>query len=270
MGDNSASGSSSSASYTVPATAGSGWNPTDNYTIEPGGTFNYTGQTVQYTVPVGVTQLKIEAIGGGTENGAATWGTGGADVSGTASVTPGETLTIGVASSGSVPGKYSGGWGMTYNGNNYSGGDVDEAGDRLSSNPGGGATVVADSDSGAMIVVAGGGGGNGLISPSCDQSHKGGNGGEGGSWTGGNGNPYPGGGGQAGANTSSQGQASTSADDCSGGGGGVQGGLAGVDGAGAGGGAGSSAAFGLTGTSITSVHNSGNLENGQVIISAAS
>jgi len=36
VGSNSASGSSSSASYTVSAKAGSGYNPTDNYTIEPG------------------------------------------------------------------------------------------------------------------------------------------------------------------------------------------------------------------------------------------
>ena len=276
IGDNTASGSSSSASYTVSAKAGTGYNPTDKYTIEPGGTFNYTGQTVQYTVPVGVTQLKIEAIGGGTQDtGSVANGTGGAEVTGTASVTPGETLTIGVASSGGVATTYSGGWGMTYNGNNYSGGNVDEAGDAENSEPGGGATVVADSGSGSVIVVAGGGGGNGNVSTDCDLPHKGGNGGEGGSWTGGNGNPFPGGGGQAGANTSSQGQASDSADDCSGGagGGGVQGGLAGVDGAGAGGGAGSSAASGLTNASITTdstASHAGNLQNGEVIISAAS
>ena len=137
IGDNSASGSSSSASYTVSAKPGSGYNPTDNYTIEPGGTFNYTGKTVQYTVPVGVTQLKIEAIGGGTQKtGPAADGTGGAEVTGTASVTPGETLTIGVASSGGVPTTYSGGWGMTYNGNNYSGGNVDGPATRRAPSPG--------------------------------------------------------------------------------------------------------------------------------------
>ena len=154
---------------------------------------------MQYTVPVGVTQLKIEAIGGGTKDtGSVADGTGGAEVTGTALVTPGETLTIGVASSGGVPTRYSGGWGMTYNGNNYSGGNVDEAGDQESSEPGGGATVVADSGSGSIIVVAGGGGGNGNVATDCDTPHKGGNGGEGGSWTGGNGNPFPGGGGRAG------------------------------------------------------------------------
>ena len=132
-------------------------------------------------------------------------------------MTPGETLTIGVASSGGVATRYSGGWGMTYNGNNYSGGNVDEAGDQENSEPGGGATVVADSGSGSIIVVAGGGGGNGNVATDCDTPHKGGNGGEGGSWTGGNGNPFPGGGGRAGANTSSQAQASDSADHGSGG-----------------------------------------------------
>jgi hypothetical protein len=275
LGDNSASGSSSSASYTVAATAGSGYNPTDNYTIEPGGTFNYTGQTVQYTVPVGVTQLKIEAIGGGTQStGGVVNGTGGAEVTGTASVTPGETLTIGVASSGGVAGRYSGGWGMTYNGNNFSGGNTAEEGDMGYSKPGGGATVVAGS--GGVIVVAGGGGGNGApLAAGCYTTHQGGNGGEGGSWTGGNGNPFPGGGGQAGANTTSQGQASDSGNYCAGGagGGGVQGGLAGVDGAGAGGGAGSSAASGLTNASITTDNvapDTGSQQNGEVIIGAAS
>jgi hypothetical protein len=273
LGDNSASGSSSSASYTVAAKAGSGYNPTDNYTIEPGGTFNYTGQTVQYTVPVGVTQLKIEAIGGGTKwVASATDPTGGADVTGTAQVTPGETLLIGVAGYGGESSKYAGGWGMTYNGSNYSGGDVEEAGDQLNSQAGGGATVVVDSGSGAVIVVAGGGGGDGDVATDCDTGHQGGSGGQGGSWTGGNGTPFPGGGGQAGANTTSQGQASTAADDCAGGagGGGVLGGLAGVDGAGAGGGAGSSAAAGLTGASITSADASSGFQNGEVIINAAS
>ena len=150
------------------AKPGTGYNPTDNYTIEPGGTFNYTGQTVQYTVPVGVTQLKIEAIGGGTQkSGSYADGTGGAEVTGTASVTPGETLTIGVASSGGVATTYSGGWGMTYNGNNYSGGNVDEAGDQENSEPGGGATVVADSGSGSIIVVAGGAAGTATWPPTA-------------------------------------------------------------------------------------------------------
>ena len=273
IGDNSASGSSSSDSYTVPASAGSGYNPTDTYTIEPGGTFSYTGHPEEYTVPVGITQLKIQAVGGGTFNiGTAAFGTGGANVAGIATVTPGQVLTVAVASSGSVPSKYAGGWGMTLNGNNYSGGNVDEAGDRLSAQTGGGATVVADSETGSILVVAGGGGGGGDMSTSCDQAHRGGNGGQGGSWTGGNGNPYPGGGGEAGANGSTEGQASTSADDCAGGagGGGVQGGLAGSDGNGAGGGAGSSAAPGLDSATISAVANSGNLENGLVVISSAS
>ena len=60
VGDNRATGSFTSACYTVSATAGSGYNPTDSYTIEPGGTFAYTGKTTMYTVSVGITQLKLQ------------------------------------------------------------------------------------------------------------------------------------------------------------------------------------------------------------------
>jgi hypothetical protein len=279
IGDNSASGSSSSASYRVAANAGSGYNPTDTYTIQPGGIFHYTGQTTTYTVPVGVTQLKLEAIGGGTDNTARNRGTAGADVTGVLAVTPGEQLTIGTGGQGGAdgpagPDAYAGGWGMTVNGDNYSGGNTNDGGHDIGSNPGGGATVVFDSSSGSIIVVAGGGGGDGAVSTDCDAGHIGGDAGAGGSWTGGNGNPWPGGGGQAGANTTTQGQPSTTADDCQGGagGGGVKGGLAGVDGGGAGGGAGSSAAPGLTGASVTAnIPRGGNAGgSGEVIISAAS
>jgi hypothetical protein len=273
----SASGTSSSASYFVNTSHGSGYNPTDDYTMEPGGTFNYTGQTTTYTVPVGVTQLKVQAVGGGTDDTGSNRGTGGADVTGVLAVTPGEQLTIGVGGQGGAdgpagPNPWTGGWGMTINGDNYSGGGTNDGGHDIASNPGGGATVVTDSSSGNIIVVAGGGGGDGAVSTDCDAGHLGGD--AGGSWTGANGNPWPGGGGQAGGNTTTQGQGSTTADDCQGGagGGGVKGGLAGVDGGGAGGGAGSSAAPGLTGATVTSrTPGGGNAGGaGEVIISAAS
>jgi hypothetical protein len=276
----SASGTSSSASYFVNTSHGSGYNPTDDYTMEPGGTFNYTGQSTTYTVPVGVTQLKVEAIGGGTDNTGSNRGTGGADVTGALAVTPGEQLTIGVGGQGGSagpagPNPWAGGWGMTIDGDNFSGGNTNDGGHDIASSPGGGATVVTDSSSGnVLLVVAGGGGGDGAVSTDCDTAHQGGDGGAGFSWTGGNGNPWPGGGGQAGANTTTQGQASDTADDCQGGagGGGFEGGLAGVDGGGAGGGAGSSAASGLTGADVASrTPGGGNAGGaGEVIISAAS
>jgi hypothetical protein len=275
----SASGTSSSASYFVNTSHGSGYNPTDDYTMEPGGTFNYTGQSTTYTVPVGVTQLKVEAIGGGTDNTGSNRGTGGADVTGALAVTPGEQLTIGVGGQGGSagpagPNPWAGGWGMTIDGDNFSGGNTNDGGHDIASSPGGGATVVTDSSSGnVLLVVAGGGGGDGAVSTDCDTAHQGGDGGAGFSWTGGNGNPWPGGGGQAGANTTTQGQASDTADDCQGGagGGGFEGGLAGVDGGGAGGGAGSSAASGLTGADVASrTPGGGNAGGaGEVIISAA-
>jgi hypothetical protein len=279
LSKDSASGTSSSASYFVDASHGSGYKPTDTYNIEPGGTFNYTGQTTTYTVPVGVTQLKVEAIGGGTDNTSRNRGTGGADVTGVLAVTAGEQLTIGVGGQGGAsgptgPDAYAGGWGMTLDGDNFSGGNTNDGGHDIGSNPGGGATVVTDSSSGNILVVAGGGGGDGAVSTDCDAGHLGGDAGAGFSWTGGNGNPWPGGGGQAGANTTTQGQASTTADDCQGGagGGGFAGGLAGVDGGGAGGGAGSSSAPGLTGADVAShTPGGGNAGGaGEVIITAAS
>jgi hypothetical protein len=233
VGDNSATGSSSSASYTVPAKAGSGYTPTDTYSIQPGGTFDYTGTTAEYTVPVGITQLKVRAIGGGTDMTANQNLSHGADITGTLAVTSGEKLLIGAAGAGEGAeevNRYAGGWGMTYNGDNYSGGGVQAGQYEENSQPGGGATVVVDEDSGTVLVVAGGGGGAGLSGErDCDISGNGGSGGEGGSLTGGNGKPWPGGGGQAGANTSTTGQSSTGTDACAGGagGGGVQGGLAG-------------------------------------------
>jgi hypothetical protein len=271
---NSSSGSSSSASYTVSHSIGGGWNPTASYSIEPGGTFNYTGKTTTYTVPVGITQLNVEAIGGGTTAYEVQHVTTGADITGKLAVTPGEKLLIGAAGAGGNLGtgnNYAGGWGMTApNGDNYSGGNTETAGSTFAQ-PGGGATVVLDEDNGTVLVVAGGGGGGGDVSTSCDEVYNGGNGGEGGSLTGGNGNPSPGpgGGGAAGANDSTTGQSSTGTDDCAGGagGGGVKGGLAGSDGAAAGGGAGSSSVSGLSAVSIKAgSSHGGNVQAGSVYI----
>jgi hypothetical protein len=275
---NTASGSSDSSSYTVASSIGAGFYPDATYNVEPGGTFDYTGQTTQYTVPVGIAKLNLEAIGGGTLGDGSHYGTGGAQVTGTVPVTPGERLLIGVASSGNWGGhdgsKTAAGWGMTYDGDNYSGGSVNINAGQVPGKAGGGATVVVDEDSGSIIAVAGGGGGNGLAlgQADCPVEYKGGSGGENGSWTGGNGNPWPGGGGQAGANTSTEGQPSADVGLCvaGAGGGGAKGGLAAVANSAFGGGAGSSAAPGLTNANVKTYPQElthGGWQNGEVILS---
>ncbi|HXP56562.1 MAG TPA: hypothetical protein VN847_16465 [Streptosporangiaceae bacterium] len=89
----------------------------------------------------------------------------GAEVGGAMAVTPGETLVIGIGigNRGGINTPYTGGWGPTINGDNYSGGDIIEGGYQRAPQPGGGATVIADQDNGAVLVVAGGGVAGGLI-----------------------------------------------------------------------------------------------------------
>ncbi len=159
VGDNSASGSAT-AGFQVAAGHSTGYHATASYNIEPGGTFNYTGKPTTYTVPYSVTQLKLEAVGGGTRYA---WGLGpsyGADITGTLPVTQGETLLIGVAGAGGDTGASltnSGGWGITDNGNNYSGGSTVIVSDGSKwSAPGGGATVIINQGTGQIIAVAGG------------------------------------------------------------------------------------------------------------------
>jgi hypothetical protein len=279
-GGNSASGSAT-AGYQVTASHSTGYHATASYNIQPGDGFHYIGGSTTYTVPYGVTQLKMEAIGGGAQ--AAGYGLGptyGADITGILPVTPGETLLIGVAGAGGGTGTAPdddtsiGGWGITYNGDNYSGGStVVVFHDEKLAEPGGGATVVIDQGTGKIIAVAGGAGGSGDssgTSGACVHAYYGGNGGADGAWTGGNGQPAVGGG-AAGGNTTSTGQSSTSTDTCAGGagGGGVNGGLAGADGGGYGGGAGSSTAPGLTNPTVTTADQNGEPQNGSVILSAA-
>lgn len=266
-GDNQASGSTNSTSYAVNAQAASGYNPTFNYYLQPGHTFTYTGGTQTFTVPVGVTSLKVNAEGGaggvlGDFNGAA-----GAQISGTLAVTPGEVLTIGVGGSGNGLGSNStGGWGMTNGSSSFSGGNGISGNNNTSG--GGGATVVQD-PTGQLVVVAGGGGGHG---GSTGEAHgyAGGEGGAGGSLIGGNGEPGINSGGKPGANTVSQGQDSQGGGDGDGGagGGGINGGMAGISGTGGGGGAGSSSDAGLTNPSVgTGSANNGPGQYGSVTLS---
>lgn len=66
-------------------------------------------------------------------------------------MTPGEKLLIGSAGSGAWVNRYTGGWGMTYNGDNYSGGGTEAAQHQTNAKPGGGATVVAGSSPGDNV-----------------------------------------------------------------------------------------------------------------------
>lgn len=278
VGSNEASGSSTDPGFSIDADHDGGYNPTSTYSIQPGGTFTYTGNTQTYTVPQGVHQLKVTAVGGSggysTQLGHADVTTG-AQVSGILAVEPGEVLTIGAAGVGHIVyNNISGGWGLTAGNDDFSGGDggstsVGNAGG------GGGASVILDG-SGTPVVVAGGGGGSGSGGSGCgtsyDGSNPGGKGGYNGSWAGQNGFPWPGGGGQAGAADTTRGQSQTAFGSCTGGagGGGAQGGLAGATGNSAGGGAGSSSASGLTGATVTTAaQNGGNPVPGWVTLGPA-
>lgn len=98
-------------------------------------TFNYSGSIVNYTVPVGVTQLTIEAWGaeGGSSGG--NLGGKGAYIKGTFVVTPGEVLRILVGQKGG-------------NGSNS-----------VASGGGGGTFIVRQSGNMPLLIAGGGGGG---------------------------------------------------------------------------------------------------------------
>ena len=141
-------------------------------------TYDYTGTTDTYIVPVGVFEIRIECYGA---EGVAGLGAAGGDgglggyAVGDLSVTPGETYTI-----------YVGGQ------DGFNGGVI--GGDIGAGNGGGasdvrfGGVTLAD-----RIIVAGGGGGGG--STGCVADWEGGNGGAGGGAAGGDGADSPNGGG---------------------------------------------------------------------------
>ena len=265
VGDNKSSGSTNAANYSLGWTTGSGYHPTDTFTIQPGGTFAYTGATQQFVVPPGITSLQVTAVGGGSDAGYGSLGATGATVTGDMSVTAGQTLTIAVGGNGQgyvIAGKksyVSGGWGLPANGSSYSGGNglFNPQYPANVASGGGGATVLLD-DSGQVAVVAGGSGGTGIATCEPYGGNPGGLGGYDGSWTGQNGQPS-GSGGQAGGapgTAGAPGAAATGA--CSsggsgGGGGGVNGGSAATTGTAGGGGAGSSNAPGLTGATVSNL-----------------
>jgi hypothetical protein len=123
-------------------------------------TFNYTGAEQTFTVPAGVTSVEVLAVGGHGGSAARSAGVG-AQVTGTLSVTPGETLYVEVGGNGEDGSPNGGGFA---NGG-FNGGEGGGAG-------GGGASDVRTSPRSDglfpddRLLVAGGGGGSGQ-SGSC-------------------------------------------------------------------------------------------------------
>ncbi|MBX7219549.1 MAG: putative Ig domain-containing protein [Blastocatellia bacterium] len=88
-----------------------------NLTVQPNVTFNYTGSLQTYTVPPGVTSIKIVAAGaqgGSVSVSCAATGGLGARMEGDFSVTPGENLSILVGQQGLTNGADAGGGGGTF------------------------------------------------------------------------------------------------------------------------------------------------------------
>jgi hypothetical protein len=121
-------------------------------------TFNYTGSVQSFTVPAGVTAIQYDVRG--ARGGSSSWGNGGLGgrVTGTLSVTPGQTLSIYV---GQSPSSWTGGW----NG----GGSVNTS--TSNARGGGGASDIRIGGTALAnrVVVAGGGGGGGRNSSSSGQ-----------------------------------------------------------------------------------------------------
>ena len=266
VGKDSVKSPTTSNSYGVNATSGTGLHETSTFTVYAGQSFGYTGSAQQYTVPTGVTTLNVQAIGGsgGDQSGGGMQGPviNGAEITGTMAVTPGEVLTIGVGGRGYQVNELAGGWGLPWNGSSFSGGSGRFVGAE-SGGGGGGASVIT---AGSQIqVVAGGAGGQG---GSASWSDLGGKGGYDGSLTGQNGQNN---GGVAGSQNTPAGQNAlyTNAGVVAGaGGGGYAGGGSGqVTGEEGGGGAGSSYDAGLTGGTVTTA--SGPSQDGDVTLTAA-
>jgi len=160
-------------------------------------TYTYTGSPESFTVPAGVTRLRIEANGaqggaGATGGNSSSGGLGGlgSKATGILAVTPGQVLTLFVGGQGGTPaGGYNGG---------ATGGSANAGG-------GGGASDIRIGGTGVAnrYMVAGGGGGGGR--GGCEPATV--NGGNGGGVNGANGTTSPNGGGGFGATGTSGGAA---------------------------------------------------------------
>ena len=143
-------------------------------------TFGSTGGEQTFTVPDGVTQISVYAVGapGGSSEGVS--GGLGAQVSTDLSVTPGETLYVEVGAAGGHAGNLNGSGG----GGGFNGGGVGGAGTAAWSNGGGGGggasdirtTPLTQNDLASRLVVAGGGGADAFDCTGGDPGAGGGNG----------------------------------------------------------------------------------------------
>jgi hypothetical protein len=143
-----------SATITYTVTNGFGCTSTasTNVTVVPV-VIPFTGADASYTVPAGVTKIRVKmwgAGGGGGQSGGP--GGGGAFVEGDLCVTPGEVLTLIVGGGGL------GGNGLQPNTNAYGGGGAspDKGAD---AGGGGGRTAIRRNSTGVEIAIAGAGGG---------------------------------------------------------------------------------------------------------------
>jgi hypothetical protein len=141
-------------------------------------TFHYTGEGQNFTVPGGVTQIKVIALGAHGSSGSMYleyYGLGGR-VSAEIPVTPGETLVVYVGGNASATeGGFNGG---ANGGTDSCCGDGDAGGGGGASDVRVGGTALSD-----RILVAGGGGGEGGFGGNSD--YPGGEGGKGGGLRGG-------------------------------------------------------------------------------------
>jgi hypothetical protein len=273
IGNNSSSATTTSTSYAVTASNSSGHDDWTTFTVAAGHTFDFTGATQTYTVPAGVTELRVDLTGGAGGMNRAVDHEGynnGAEITGTLAVTPGDVLTVGVG--GSADDHPRGGWGMSYNGSSFSGGDAaDLQGSPFQAFGGGGASVIELN--GQIVAVAGGSGGVGQADSDAAWSTSG-QAGINGSLTGGNGGPGNTGG-KGGSLDDTQGGSPTSSSlndpNAGAGGGGWKGGAAGMDGSYGGGGAGSSYDADLTSPTVkNSPEWSGDEQHdGRLILTAA-
>jgi Glycine rich protein len=276
-GTNSAGGVSTNTSYSIDSSHSTGHDDWSAFTLVPGHNFFYTGAPETYTVPPGVTELNVTAVGGTGGFGYDNWDlshlASGAVITGTLAVTPGEVLTLGVGGNGGDGASNSqvgGGWGLTDGAVSFRGGNG-----YIVPNPlttvlgGGGASVILDAQNNP-IVVAGGGGGDGQC-VGTGGNCEGGRAGYNGSLTGESGHPLPFGG-TAGGNATYQGQDTTTNSATTGGagGGGYNGGAAGINPA-YGGGAGASYDAGLQNPTVAAgVSNDNTPQTAEIILSVAS
>jgi hypothetical protein len=167
----STSAGTATATYCLSATfGGSCTSPptTITFTIDPPTpsvrVFSQSGQSEMFTVPDGVTELNVTAVGatgGAGGEGPSSSGGAGGSVSASIPVSSGDTLTVVVGGSGDTGGSNGGG----------GGGDGKED---HNGGAGGGASMVSNSSGLLLIAGGGGGGGNGV------QGEAGANGGAGG------------------------------------------------------------------------------------------